>query len=162
MLERVAQILLVIEVDGGDDRGERGDDVGGIKPTAQTGFPQNNVHLLPRKMLEGHHGDHFKKSRQPICGKISHERLQTFHQPYHLRLTDRLAVDLNAFAKAQEVRRGEQASLHSRLAADAFEHGAHGSFAVGAGHVSEAQALMRIAGVGGEGARIFQVQLGPQ
>ena len=36
--EGFAEILLVVKRDGGDDGGDGGDDVGGIEPTAETGF----------------------------------------------------------------------------------------------------------------------------
>ena len=44
--QRVAQPLSVIELDVGDDAGQRGDDVGGVQPPAQAGFPDHQIALL--------------------------------------------------------------------------------------------------------------------
>lgn len=56
------------------------------------------------------------------------------------------AIELNAFAEGNEVWRSEQADAQSARAINTFEHGARGAFAVGAGNVDEAKAVVRIAG----------------
>ena len=45
----LAQPLLMIVLDVGDDAGQRGDDVRGIQPSAQAGFPDHQVALLRRR-----------------------------------------------------------------------------------------------------------------
>ena len=162
LLKGFAQILLVIQIDGRNDGGQRGDNIGGVETAAKPGFPQNDVHLLTRKMLERHDRDHLKECRQAVGRKFFQERLQTFSQPHDFRLGHWPAIHLNAFTEAQQMRRGVQPGLQPGLPADALQHGAHRPFAVGAGHVNETQAFVRIAGVCGQLARIVEAQLGTQ
>ena len=135
--ERLAEVLLVVERDGGDDSSDGGDDVGGIEPPAETGFEQDDVASFAREMFEGHHGDDFKKGGQLPGGKLAEQCLHAFGEKHGLRLGDGFAVDLNAFAKADEMRRGVQAGFVSRRAVNTLEHGTHGAFAVGAGDVDD-------------------------
>jgi hypothetical protein len=131
--------------DVGDHTGQRRDDVGGIQSAAQAGFPDDQVAVLPGEKFQGHHGDHFKKCRVVAGRKLPEQRLQFGHQSHHVVFRDPLPVDLNPLAKRDQMRRGEQAGAPSRRAVNALQHRAGRAFAVGAGHVNEAQPRLRIA-----------------
>ena len=88
-------------------------------------------------MFEGHHGDDFKKGGRLLGGEFPEQCLHTFSETHNFHLGDELAVHLNTFAKADEVRRGVQAGFVSRRTIDAFEHRTHRAFAVGAGDVND-------------------------
>jgi hypothetical protein len=47
--QRVAEPLLVVERDVGDDAGQRRDDVGRVEPSAEAGFPDHQVAFLFRE-----------------------------------------------------------------------------------------------------------------
>ena len=74
--ECVTEPLLVIELDVGDDTGQRGDDVRRVEPPAQAGFPNHQVTFLFGEKLQRHHRDDFKKRRMMTVGKMLEQRLQ--------------------------------------------------------------------------------------
>ena len=57
-----AKPFLVVQLDVGDDGGERGDDVGGIQATAHAGFPDHEIAVLSGEVLQSHDRHDFKKS----------------------------------------------------------------------------------------------------
>ena len=68
----------MVELDVGDDAGQRHDDVRGVEPSAEAGFPNHQITFLFGKKLQRHHRDDFKKSRMMICWKLFEQRLQFF------------------------------------------------------------------------------------
>ena len=73
-----------------------------------------------------------------------------------------LAIDLDAFGEGDEVRRGEQPDAQAGRAIDAFEHGAGGTFAVGAGDVDEFEFVLGAAGKFGEFEGAFEARFGAE
>jgi hypothetical protein len=57
----------VIQGDVGDDAGQRRDDVGGIQPAAQAGFPDDEVALLFREKFQRQDGGELEQ-RDVILG----------------------------------------------------------------------------------------------
>jgi hypothetical protein len=68
-----------------------------------------------------------------------------FHKADNIGFGNELAIDLNAFAKGNEMRGGEETDAQAGCAINALEHGTSGAFAVGAGDVDEAELMMRVA-----------------
>ena len=60
------------------------------------------------------------------------------------------------------MRRGEQPRAAPGSAVDALQHGAGGTFAIGASHVDETQFRLRIACQCGQFERVFQTELGTE
>jgi hypothetical protein len=60
--ERVAEILLVVETDGGDDGNNRRDDIRRVKPSAHSGFDDGDLNAFTAEMFEGQRGRKFEKS----------------------------------------------------------------------------------------------------
>ena len=58
--EGVAEEVLMVEIDAGDDGDERRKDVGGVEATAEADFEDGEVHTLAGKIFEGHGGDAFE------------------------------------------------------------------------------------------------------
>src|SRR5579863_1851073 len=101
----------MVKLDVGDDAGERSDDVGGIKASAEAGFPDDQIDLLLSEIAECHDRHDFKKSWMRLGCELSKQLAQFAGQTRNIPLTDQLAIDLNAFAKGNQVRRGKEADL---------------------------------------------------
>ena len=59
--QRVAEILLVVEVDRGDRRGDGLDDVRGVEPAAESDLQDSDVDARPPKQLEPDGRGHFEE-----------------------------------------------------------------------------------------------------
>ena len=145
----------MVQGDVGDDAGQRRDDVRRVQPSAEAGFPDDQVAFLFGEKFQRHDGDDFKKGRVMIGGKLLEQRLNFRDQPDHFIFGNQLAVDLDPLAKRNQVRRGEQADAQAGRAINAFQHRAGRAFAVGAGDVDEAEFFLRIARERGELAACF-------
>ena len=157
--EGVAEPLLMIEGDVGDDAGQRRDDVGRIEPSAEAGFPNHEVAFLFAKKFQRHHRDDFKKRRVMVGGKLFQQRLQFRDEPDNLVFGNKLPVELNPFAEGNQMWRGEQPDAQAGRAVNAFEHGAGRAFAIGAGDVDEAEFFLRITRECGQLECVFQPEL---
>ena len=61
--QRFPQPLLMIVLDVGDDAGQRRDDIGGVQPSAQTGFPDHQIALLLGEIAQRHDRHDLKEGR---------------------------------------------------------------------------------------------------
>ena len=68
--QRIAEPLLVVKLNIGDDAGQRRDNVRRIEPSAQAGFPNHQVAALFGKIFQRHHRDGFKKRRVMAVRKM--------------------------------------------------------------------------------------------
>ncbi len=59
----IAKELCMVETDVGDDREDRGDDIGGIEASAHADLDDSDVDLLPDKIVESKAGSHLKKRK---------------------------------------------------------------------------------------------------
>ena len=73
-----------------------------------------------------------------------------------------LAIDLNTFTEGDEMGRGEETYTETGSPIDALQHGAGGTFAVGAGDMDEAQLMMGIAGEFSKFERVGKTELGSE
>ena len=102
------------------DRGEDGDDrlggVGRVEASAHPGLEHDDLRFQISEMIERECGGNFEKSRMRIP---SRDQLTNFRQATHdLVFGNHLAIDLNAFAKADEMGRSEKRGAIARGAAD--------------------------------------------
>src|SRR5260370_30795578 len=120
----------MIELDVGDHAGERSHDVGGIQPTAQAGFPDDQIAFLLEEMEQSDDGDDFEEGWMTGRARTAWTARKSFRsrdgamrsllkrsptlikqsahlpdQPDRLALAQLLAVHLDAFTKSYEVRR---------------------------------------------------------
>ena len=72
------------------------------------------------------------------------------------------AVDLDAFAKADKMRRGEEAGSVASRAITTLPHRAHTAFAVGAGDVNDLKLFLRVVRERSQLAWIIQTELGAE
>ena len=154
----MAEPLLVIELDIGDDAGERRDDVGGVEPATHAGFPNHQFTALFDEILERQYHDDLEKGRMPIRRKMGEPIPGAFDEADDVVPGDELSVDLDAFAEADQVRRGEQTGAQSGGAVNGLEHGAGRTFAVGAGHVDEPELAVGMAGEFGQAQGVLESQ----
>ena len=127
--------------------------------TAQTGFQQDHIAFLSSKLFKCHHSDDLKKGWRLVGWKVTKQGLHAFGETHDVRLRHKVPIDLDSFAKADEMRRSEEAGLVSSTPIDALKHGANGAFSVGAGDVNDIQLVVRIPSMRGELPWIFQSQL---
>ena len=135
--ERVAEILLVIEIDRGDGRRDGLHDVRRVEASAEADFEHRDIHARAPEDLEGDRCGHLEEGRRRFERSF---REQVVDQPPHVfdqfdehGRVDRRAVDRKALFEADEVRRGVAADLQARRAQRAVGHGRHRPFAVRAG-----------------------------
>src|SRR5256885_1229529 len=55
--QRMAEKVFVVEIDAGDDRNDRGNNVGGVETSAEANFKHSQFDTLARKKFESHGGD---------------------------------------------------------------------------------------------------------
>ncbi len=104
-VEVVAEPVLVIEIDGGHDRGIGVDDVDGIEPPAEADFEQRDVEPgLGEKHQRGERAV-FEIGQRDIAAR-SLDALEDVDQR---SVADVLAVDAHALVVAEEMRRGVRA-----------------------------------------------------
>lgn len=137
--QSVAEELLVVVVDGGDDAEDGIDDVGGVQPAAEAGFKDGVVHFVLREEEEGHGGDGFKV-RRLLVERDGADLVECLGE---LVLRDGPAVDADAFGGLGEVGRSVEAGGVAGAAEGGFEEGASGAFSVGSGDVEEAASTVR-------------------
>src|SRR3954463_1071016 len=75
LVERIAQPLLVIVLDVGNDAGQRRYNVRCVQSAPETGFPNHEVATLLGEILQSHHRDDFKEGRMGISSKLLEQRL---------------------------------------------------------------------------------------
>ena len=131
LLQGVAKKLRVVKSDVGND-GEFGqDDIGGVKSTAHTHFNNGNVDFFLGKVIECHSHSHFKEREL----KVGKQLPVTLHKIHHLLLRNHLAIDTDALAEVDKMRRRVKSHLVSCLLQDGSEEMADRPLAVGAGHM---------------------------
>ena len=131
----VAQPRGVIEVDGGEDRRGGRDGVGGVEPSAEAGFDDDDLRVLAAQPVEGEGGVYSKNVGGGVQSAVSSRRWVS--PSATADFGDGATIEPDAFAEGNEVRRGVEAGAVALGAANGVEHGAGGAFAVGAGDVED-------------------------
>jgi hypothetical protein len=146
--QRIAEMRLVIERNGGDGGDFWRQDIGGVETASETDLDNANLHPLAPKCLEGDRRCHLEERRrrcerpvrpQPIDGVQGVDgnvAEQTF--------ANRFAVDGDALLDACQVRRRIQASAVPRVPDRTFDHRADRTFAIGPGDVNRGEAFLGV------------------
>ena len=98
--QRIAQELLVVEADVGDDCKVGRDNIGAIKATTEAYFYDSYVHLLLGKVLKSEGCSKFEERRAEWLEEVT----LLFHKINDALLGNHLAVHTYAFAKIYQMR----------------------------------------------------------
>ena len=138
--QRIAQQVLVVVADVGDDAQQRRDDVGAVQPAAQPDFDDGDVHALAGKVVEGHGDAELEKGGLYILD----DSAMAAHEIHHPPPGDVLSVHLDALPEVQVVRADVQAGFQPCGLADGGQQVADRALAIGAGHVYRRELVLRI------------------
>jgi len=147
-----AQNLGMIAADIGRDGQARVQHVGGIKPTAETGFDDGDVYFGAGEMLEGQSGIELEE------GDLSSGQFGTMaiDESGHRTLRNHTPVDPYSLAQRNQVRGSEQSGLVAGLLQNRGQHRGRGALAVGPGQMDRSVAILRRTDVGQEAGDILQ------
>jgi hypothetical protein len=145
--ERVAEMLLMIEVDGRDRSGHRRDHIRGIEAAAQANLNHADLHARAAKELECRGRRRFEERRmdgqragrpQPVGARehVLHGRLEQ-------RRVDGAIVDDESFGQVAQVRGCISAGPHSGGEQRCMRHRRHRSLTVRACDVQRAECALR-------------------
>src|SRR6266478_1076473 len=148
-VQRVAEKILVVEIDAGDDGNGGRKNVGGIEAAAEAYFEDAEFDALTSERFECHGRDAFKIGRMRTEFSIGEE---FFDQIVNASerfgegiVADLLAIDANTLVDSFKMRRRVKASSKAGAAKDRFEKGSRRTFAVSAGDVGAGIGTVRAA-----------------
>ena len=131
----IAEILLMIERDIGDDGDHRFDDIGGVEPPTHAHFQHRDLDRNTGEIFEGHHRQHLEEAGVPGQLASTHQVLRSALDAIvhfaELRVGDGLAVNANPLVDANQVRRTVERGPVSGDAQDRGKHRSGRAFAVG-------------------------------
>jgi len=167
----VAQLLRVVETDARDYRDSRAADVRGVQPASQPHLEHRQVYLGFGKVQEGHGRDNLEirgpglgwKALGAGCVHGLDHRPEPLQQAHELGGRTGPAVDRDPFLRAVQVGRSEQPGAVSRRREHGRDHGCRGTLALGARHVDDRHAEVRVANPRQQLPHPVEVELrGPQ
>ncbi len=139
----------MIEVDRGDDDQFGIHEIRGVETSAEAGFEHHDFDSGAGECHERHGRHGFEEAGVRVDLLL---REKEFHRGVHLvecrapgGFGDPLAIDLNAFARIDQVGRSVEAGAEAAGTQRRSHQGAGGTFSVGPGYVDEAAVLLRIA-----------------
>ena len=161
--ERVAEVLLMIEVDRRDGGHDGLNDIGRVEPSAQANLDDAELDAGVTKQVERHRRRRFEE------GRLSRERVLRDHRldrglhvgrrlP-HLGGADRLSVDDKSFRQVDEMRRGVASGVVTRAPQHLVDHRGHGSLAVCTGDVNRSKSVLGIAETREQRANVVEAEL---
>ena len=160
--EGVAEVVLVVEGDVGDDGDEGGDNVGGVETATEAYFEDGDVDFLFRKIRKGEGGEDFEEAGVVWEGALADEAfgggVDLEVEAGEVFVRDLEAVDLDAFVDAREVGRGVEGGAVAGGREDARERGGGATLAVGSGDEDGGEGQLRIAEGCGEDAHVGEVE----
>ncbi len=162
-LERVAEMLLMIEVDGGDGARNRRDHVCRVEPSAEPDLDHANLDRGAPKQLEGDrrrgleerrlHGQDAGRSQSIRAGQhVVHNRLEGGR-------LDGTIVDDEPLVEIAQMGRGITPGVDTGGAQRRVRHRGHRSLAVGARDVQGGEAPLRMTERLAEGGDVIEPQL---
>ena len=126
--QRVAEVLLVVEVDRREDADGRRADGGRVVATAQTDLQHRHLDALAREVVERQRG-----RRLEHAGVEARDQgAQRLHAVGQRVLADRLGIHANALAERHQVGRRVEPDPAAGGAQHGGQHGGHRPLAVGA------------------------------
>ena len=167
----VAEIVLVIEGDVGDDRDQRFDDVGGIETAAHADLEDGDIDgmssicLLSGKVQETEGRDGLEEAGGVRQGAFANEALSSVVdaevEAGEVFVGDLDAVDPDALVDSGEVGGGVEAGAVSGGVEDAGEGSGGGALAVGSGDENRREGGLRVAEGCSKDAHVGEVELTP-
>ena len=117
LLYCVSQELGMVETDIRNDTQDRSDDVRTVQPSAHTCFDNGKVDLFGTEVIECHSGSQFKEGGAEWfeCGAVA------LYEIYYIFFGNHFAVDTDAFAEVDQVRRSEKPDFISCLPEDSCQ-----------------------------------------
>ncbi len=144
--DRRAQPIHVVERDVGHDRHAAVPDVGGIEPSTESDLDQGDVEIRLREMPEDDRGEQLELGRLPVvAGDRIGDRQDRTHVAREVGRIDRLSVDHDPFAIADEMRLRGLAHPVPGGPQRARRQGQDTALPVGPGHEGPAHGALRIA-----------------
>ena len=144
-VQRIAEILLVIEVDRRD------------------GCDHAELHAGTAEQVEGHRGVGFEECRRradrPVGNRGFNRALDLSGGPSHVGRADGPSVDHEALGEIDQMRGRETRRRVARGPQHSVDHRRHGSFAVGAGDVDRSKRALRIAEAREQRADVVESEL---
>ena len=137
----VAEVLLVIEVDGREHGHGRAPHRGGVVAAAEADLEDRDVHPLAGEVVERQRGGRLEHAGV----QARHQRAERLHAVDHRVLGDRLAVHANALAERDEMGRGVETHAPAVGLEHRGQHGGHRALAVGAADLGDREALLGVA-----------------
>ena len=125
-----AQVVLVVEVDAGDDGAVGVDQVHRVQPATQTDLQNGQLQATGSHQAKDGQGGELKIGQgHPLAGL-----LHPLEMRQQRRLGGNLAAQAAALLEVHQVGRGVHPAAPARLEGDGLEHGAGRALAVGTGH----------------------------
>ena len=134
--ELVAEPFLMIVIDRGEDGDDRLGGVGRVETPAHAGLEHDDLGVSDCGNDRARARWQFRRKSDADPNPRS-AREFSLGRGHDFVFGNHFAIDLNAFAKGDEMRRGEKRGAITRGAADGIEHRADGAFAVRPGDVND-------------------------
>ena len=158
----VAEVVLVIKGDVGDDREQGLDDVGSVEAASEAHFEDGDADFLLAEVEEGQGGEGFEEAWMVREGGFGDETaggvVDVEVEAGEVVVGDGGAVDPDALVDAGEVRGGVEGGAVAGGGEDAGERGGGRALAVGSGDEDGGESGLRIAEGGGENAHVGEVE----
>ncbi len=148
--------------DLGDRHAVRGDDIGGIQPSAHSHLHHGLLHARVGEMSEGHGSGQLEEGKALLVSKRPHvlgDLPYLLGQAEHLPLADAFAVHPYALPEVHQVGRGVQPGTVASFSQHRLRHRAHRPLAVRSRHVQRAEAVVRIAQPGQQLVGVGEAEL---
>ena len=153
----------MVEVDGGNRRGDGLNDVRGVEPPAESDLQDSDVDVRPPKQLEpdgrGHLEERGRRFERSVREQAVDQDLHFLDEPDEDAGVDRRAVDRKPLFEADQVRRCVAANLQSRRTQGHVGHRRHRPFAVRAGNQDALELCVGVAERGGERLDVREPEL---
>ena len=157
LCEGIPKNLGMVQPDRGNHTEQRMlNHVGGVKPSAQAGFQNNNAATLLGKPAKRKRGIQFKLGEFP---RLFGKRLYPLDQSHQRILRDHLAIYLYPLPVFQHVRRNIHTGFITCCPQDACNHRNGRAFAVGARYVHTGKLLLWVAEQCEQSPHPFQTRL---
>ncbi|OQA87446.1 MAG: hypothetical protein BWY31_00816 [Lentisphaerae bacterium ADurb.Bin242] len=161
--ESVAEVFLVFQREGGDDAGQRRDDVCGVQTPSHAGLPDHEVCPRFREQQRGGRGGRFEVGdAESFFQELFRGGADFLQRPGDRDGIRNGAVDAEPFVHLDQVGRGIEPGFESGVEKPGFQEGAGGTFAVAPRDMDELQIFPGRAQFRKKRPRLVQTELHPE
>ena len=161
--DRVAQILLMIERDVGDDAEPRLNHVGRVQTPAHSDLEHNHIWPAAGKILKGHRRQRLEKAGMPRQISFPNQPLRSpvDHVMEHREIVvaDRFAIEANPLVNPNQMRRSIKPRLQPRSLQDGSESSGRRTLAVRACDQHRRKTILRMPQRREQHAHVRQIEL---